>query len=102
MNKVCQRQWIAFYVMHEDRQFPAVEHPVQIVFGQFTDESIYFTYNYKMFTDCEVVVQVDRQLYGWDSQWATHDYQRDLKGHLNWTVTRKKRNGEAGKKVMDL
>merc|ERR1719183_1976183 len=97
MNKICQRQWIAIYVTHKDRTFQPLEHPAQILFGQFTSQHTYYAYNYKMFTDCEDVVQIDRQLYGWDSAWAVHDYRRDLKGHLNWTVSL-----QSGPKVMDM
>merc|ERR1712228_550522 len=87
-------------VTHQDRTFQPVEHPFQILFGQFTDQMTYVAYTYKMFTDCEVVVQIDRQLYGWDSALATHDYQRDLQGHLDWTVSKKAWYG--CRKVMNM
>lgn len=100
MNKVCQRQWVAFYVMHKDRILKPVEHPAQILFGQFTSSYTYYLYNYKMFTDCEDVVQIDRQLYGWDSAFSEHQYKRSVDGHLDWKV--KKISGNSSVPIMDI
>jgi len=95
LGQVCQRQWVAFYVQHPDHQFPPVEHPFQILYGQFAGFH-YYSYTHQMYTDCETVVEIDRNLYGWDSHYATHDYTRDIHGNLDWSVT--SREG----RVMDM
>jgi len=97
LNKVCQRQTIAFFVTHKDRTFKPLEHPVQLILGQVTASHTYYVYNYKMFNDCDDVVQIDRQLNGWDSALAVHNYTRDIQGHLDWKVQR-----ASGEKVMDM
>jgi len=93
-GKVCQRQWIAFYVTHPDRTPPPVESPLQLIFGQFTGY-LYYSYTEKMYDDCEEVVEIDRNFYGWDSVLAMHSYKRDTRGHLVWNVT------SGGERVMD-
>jgi len=97
----CQRQWIVFHVMHEDdpRANITIESPIQTLYAQFAGQHIHYLYNWKMYTDChsDKMVRVDRELYGWDSEPATHEYQRDKKGNLDWTV----RDG-AGNQLMKL
>lgn len=94
LGQVCQRQWVAFYAQHPDHSFPPVEHPFQLLYGQFAGFH-YYSYTHYMYTDCETMVQIDRNMYGWDSHLAHHEYNRDIHGHLVWNVT------SEGQKIMD-
>jgi len=94
LGQVCQRQWVAFYAQHPDHSFPPVESPFQLLFGQFAGYH-YFSYTHQMYTDCETMVEIDRNMYGWDSHLSEHSYNRDIHGNLVWNVT------SGGEKIMD-
>lgn len=95
LGQVCQRQWVAFYAQHPDHSFPPVESPFQLLYGQFAGYH-YYSYTHQMYTDCETMVEIDRNMYGWDSHLAVHNYNRDIHGNLVWNVT------SGGEKIMDM
>merc|ERR1719356_1451442 len=97
LGQVCQRQWVVFYVEHPDdkKEKPVpVESPVQVLFGQFIGFHFY-SYTHQMYTDCETVVEIDRNMYGWDSHLSVHKVERDIPGNMKWNVT------SGGKKILE-